>query len=80
VEADLSLQKYDTLEDCASKQTKTPEARTPEVNLGHPNQEDTWRQISHFGDTTLLEDCKNYALKRPEARTPEVIVVDPTGN
>jgi hypothetical protein len=42
-----------TSEDCASKQEKTPEARTPEVNLGHPNQEATHHQISHFGNSAL---------------------------
>jgi hypothetical protein len=31
-----------------SKKKKTLEARTPEVNLGHPKQE-----ISHFRDMTL---------------------------
>jgi hypothetical protein len=66
VEGDLSLQKYDTLEDCMRKQKKTLKDRTPEVNLDHPKQEDTWRKISHFGYTTLWR-IEKYALKRPEA-------------
>jgi hypothetical protein len=50
---DLPLRIYDTSEDCTSKEMKTPEAQTPEVNLDHPDPEATWRQISHFGNTTL---------------------------
>jgi hypothetical protein len=35
------------------KEEENSEAQNPEVNLGHPNLEDTWSQISHFGDSTL---------------------------
>jgi len=53
VEAYLSLQRYETPEDCKSYALKRPEARTLEVNLGYPNQEATWSQISHFVDMML---------------------------
>jgi hypothetical protein len=53
MEADLSLQRHNTLEDCKCYALKRPEAQTREVNLGHPKQEATCRQIQHFRNMTL---------------------------
>jgi hypothetical protein len=45
VQEDLSLQKYETSEDCVRKKKKTHEAQTAKVYLGRPKKEDTWRKI-----------------------------------
>jgi hypothetical protein len=65
---DLPFRKVNTLEVCGVVHLGTPEARNSEVNLDHPNQQATWRQISHFGDSTLWRIA---VLANKNSRMPE---------
>jgi hypothetical protein len=67
--------KYDTSEDCVRKKKKTPEARTPKVNLDHPKQEATWRQIQLFVNMTLRKITRASRRKLPNLELSKKISV-----
>jgi hypothetical protein len=78
---DLSLQRLSTSKGFSTSETvealntqkvctvmQMPEARSSEVNLSHPNQKDTWRQISHFRDLALRKVCDVVHLENARSR------------
>jgi hypothetical protein len=70
---DPPLRIYTSSEDLPSKEMKTPEAQTLEVNLDRPEQRPRGGRSSLRKYNTPEDGFKNFALETLEAQTPEVI-------